>query len=166
MAVAVASVVLASGTLGLRVSAGRANDGPSTARGRVVAGWTSSPRSSETLRQARSPQGVRPNGRASVMRAPEGARQGRARSSPAVLSWSPVSLQSSREEEDHGSLCRPGRACAELHAGSNRALGQTPQVDGGGDQRASAGGGGTKHFWASAPVLGGRDAERLAVRAA
>src|SRR5712691_12419678 len=164
MAVAFASLVLASGTLRLRVPGGRANDGPSTARGCVGVAWTSSPRSTQTLARARSPQAVRPDGRASVMRAPERARQGPARSCPAVLLWSPLSLQSSREEEDHGSLRRPGRACAELHAGSNRTLGQTPQVDGGGDQRAGTSGDRQKHSWAGAPVLGGGDAERLVVR--
>jgi hypothetical protein len=67
--------VLTSGALGLRVSGGRANDGPSTARARVVTVWTSSPRPSETLMRAGFPQGVRPNGRASASRASEGARQ-------------------------------------------------------------------------------------------
>jgi hypothetical protein len=166
MAVALASVVLTSGTLGLRASGGRANDCPSTARGRVVAVWTFSPRASETLIRARFPQGVRPDGRASLMCAPEGVRRGPARSSRAVQCGPPPSVQSSREEEDHGSLRWPGRACAELHAGSNRALGQTPQVDGGGDERTGTGGGGTKYSWASAPVLGGGNAERLVVRAA
>jgi hypothetical protein len=67
---------LTSRTLDLRVPGGRANDGASMTRGREVTVWTSSPRSSETLMRARSPQGVRPNGRASVMRAPEGAWRG------------------------------------------------------------------------------------------
>src|SRR6266545_2777085 len=167
MAVAFASVVvLASETLGLRVSGGRTNDGPSRARGRSMAVWTFSPRPSETMMRALCPQGVRPDGRASRMRAPEGAQLGPARSSSAVQCWPPLSLESSREEEDHGSLRWPGRTCAELHAGSNRAFGQTPEVDGGGDERAGTGGGGTKHCWTSAPVFGGGDAERLAVRAA
>lgn len=58
MAVAFASLVLASGTLGLRVPGGRANDGPSTARGCVGVAWTSSPRSTQTLARAGSPQAV------------------------------------------------------------------------------------------------------------
>ncbi len=47
-----------------------------------------------------------------------------------------LSLQSSREEDGHGSLRWSGRSPDELHLRGDGTVGQAAEVDGGGDERS------------------------------
>src|SRR5512134_1673047 len=82
-----------------------------------------------------------------------------------VLRGPCLSLQSSREEDGHGSIRWGGRSRDELHACGDGPLGQAAEVDGGGDERSGAGGGGEGHSRPRPLVPGGGNPERVAARA-
>src|SRR5512143_3769606 len=83
-----------------------------------------------------------------------------------VLRGLRLSLQSSGEEDGHGSLRWAGRPPDELHVCGAGPIGQAAEVDGGGDERSGAGGGGEEHSRPRPLVPGGGDPERLVARAA
>jgi hypothetical protein len=75
-----------------------------------------------------------------------------------------LSLQSAGEEDWHGQVRRFGRARPDVHSGGDVGGGQEAHVEGGGDERAVAGGRGAERSWGCASVLGGGGAERVASR--
>src|SRR5262245_27063385 len=75
-------------------------------------------------------------------------------------------LQSSVEGDWNGSMRWSRQARTELYLWGHLGFGSQAEVAGSGDQRQGFGGGGSAATGSSARVFGGRDAERLAVRAA
>ena len=78
---------------------------------------------------------------------------------------SALTLQSSVEEGRDGALRWTGRTRAELYSVRDVGIWATAEVFGSGDERKRADRSGARDSWPGASVLGGGDAERLAVRA-
>ena len=73
-------------------------------------------------------------------------------------------LKSSGEEDCHGPIRWAGRSCGDMYGGGGGTIGPAPDVEGCRDERSSSRRSDPKYSGPSAPLLGGRYAERVAPR--